>query len=183
MDSAAAAPILARMNLQNAIFDGWAGPLRVIVVGTLAYGLLILALRASGKRTLSKLNAFDLVITVSFGSTLATILLSRDTPLAEGATALVLLIALQYAVARLSVASGRFARLVRAEPTLLLSRGSYCRDAMRRERITEADIEQVIRKEGLDGAGAVRAVILESDGSFAVFAADRPAAGGSSDPI
>jgi uncharacterized membrane protein YcaP (DUF421 family) len=32
----------------------------------------------SGKRTLAKMNAFDLVVTVALGSTLATILLSRD---------------------------------------------------------------------------------------------------------
>jgi uncharacterized membrane protein YcaP (DUF421 family) len=32
-------------------------------------------LRVSGKRTLAKLNAFDFVVTVALGSTLATILL------------------------------------------------------------------------------------------------------------
>jgi len=33
-------------------------------------------LRVSGKRTLAKLNAFDFVVTVALGSTLATILLN-----------------------------------------------------------------------------------------------------------
>jgi uncharacterized membrane protein YcaP (DUF421 family) len=41
-------------------------------------------LRVSGKRTLAKMNAFDLVVTVALGSTLATILLSADVSLAEG---------------------------------------------------------------------------------------------------
>jgi uncharacterized membrane protein YcaP (DUF421 family) len=41
-------------------------------------------LRISGKRTLSKMNAFDLVVTVALGSTLATVLLSTDVALAEG---------------------------------------------------------------------------------------------------
>lgn len=65
-------------------FDGWTGLLRVLVVGTLAYAALVLLLRVSGKRTLSKMNAFDLVVTVALGSTLATVLLSRDVALAEG---------------------------------------------------------------------------------------------------
>ena len=59
-------------------FDDWGGLARVAVVGFLAYGGLVLLLRVSGKRTLSKMNAFDLVVTVALGSTLATILLSSS---------------------------------------------------------------------------------------------------------
>jgi uncharacterized membrane protein YcaP (DUF421 family) len=58
------------------LFDSWAGLGRVLLVGTLAYVVLVLLLRISGKRTLSKLNAFDLVVTVALGSILATVLLS-----------------------------------------------------------------------------------------------------------
>jgi uncharacterized membrane protein YcaP (DUF421 family) len=68
-------------------FDSWTGMLRVVVVGTLAYAALVLLLRATGKRTLSKMNAFDLVVTVALGSTLATVLLSKDIALAEGVVA------------------------------------------------------------------------------------------------
>lgn len=53
-------------------FDNWMGILRVLVGG--AYATLVVFLRVSGKRTLAKLNAFDLVITVSLGSTLASII-------------------------------------------------------------------------------------------------------------
>ena len=53
-------------------FDSWAGLGRVLVVGVLAYSALVLLLRISGKRTLTKMNAFDLVVTVALGSTLAT---------------------------------------------------------------------------------------------------------------
>ena len=56
-------------------FNGWGNLLRVIVVGLLAYATLIFFLRISGNRTLSKMNAFDLIVTVALGSTLATVLL------------------------------------------------------------------------------------------------------------
>jgi len=65
-------------------FQGWQGLLRVIVCA-LAYGALVLLLHVSGKRTLSKWNAFDLVLTVALGS--ATVLLSKDVALAEGVVA------------------------------------------------------------------------------------------------
>lgn len=53
------------------LFQGWPGLARTAVVGSMAYAGLVLFLRISGKRTLSKLNAFDLVVTVALGSTLA----------------------------------------------------------------------------------------------------------------
>jgi hypothetical protein len=42
------------------LFDSWAGLGRVLLVGSLAYGALVLLLRISGKRTLTKLNAFSI---------------------------------------------------------------------------------------------------------------------------
>ncbi|MFN3846729.1 MAG: hypothetical protein ACK4RZ_13055 [Paracoccaceae bacterium] len=59
-----------------------------------AHAVLILMLRISGKRMLSKMNAFDLVVTVALGSTPATVLLNDAVPLAEGIVALMLLILL-----------------------------------------------------------------------------------------
>ena len=62
------------------ILTSWQDILRLTVTGVLAYGGLIAVLRLSGKRTLSKLSAFDFVVTVALGSSLATILLSKSTP-------------------------------------------------------------------------------------------------------
>ncbi len=157
------------MDWTEMFFQSWSGVVRTIIVGTLAYLFLVFSLRVSGKRTLAKLNAFDLVVTVAFGSTLASILLSEDVALAEGATALVLLILLQYAVTSLSVRSKWFARAVRSEPTLLLRDGEPLPDAMRKARVTEEELETVLRTEGQRRPEAVAAVILESDGSFSVI--------------
>src|SRR5919106_2012602 len=121
-------------------FDSWTGLGRVLMVGTLAYVALVAVLRISGKRTLTKLNAFDLVVTVALGSTLATVLLSKSVALAEGVLALGLLVFLQYAIAWLSVRSPGFQALIKAEPTLLLHRGRFLAAAMRAERITREEI-------------------------------------------
>lgn len=156
-------------TLSDMLFQGWTGILRTLVVGTLAYALLVLSLRASGKRTLAKLNAFDLVVTVALGSTLATILLSEKVALAEGVTAFLTLIGLQYAVAWLSVRSRRVARLVRSEPTLLLRDGAVLHGALKRARVTEEELDSVLRAQGPGRRAGVAAVVLESDGSFSVI--------------
>lgn len=150
-------------------FQGWNGIVRTLVVGTLAYIFLVVSLRVSGKRTLAKLNAFDLVVTVAFGSVVASILLNESVALAEGATALVLLITLQYVVTALSVRLSGFARFVRSEPALLLRDGAPLPQALRRARVTQEELETVVRTQGSRGFDGIRAVILESDGSFSVI--------------
>lgn len=159
-------------TLSDWLFKGWSSVGRVLVVGLLAYTGLLLLLRISGKRTLSKMNAFDLVVTVALGSTLSTILVSRQTGVADGLTALALLIGLQYAVAWLSVRWPDFKKLVKGEPTLLLHRGHYLRGAMRRQRITEDEVLAALRSSGAARPDEVAAVVLETDGSFTVLKSD-----------
>lgn len=149
-------------------FDSWDGLLRVVVVGVLAYAGLVLLLRTSGKRTLSKMNAFDFVVTVALGSTLATILLSSDVALAEGLLAFALLIVLQFVVTWLSVRSPTFRRVIKNEPRLLFCEGSFLQDAMREERVTVEEVEAAVRQQGLADFGQVGVAVLETDGSVTV---------------
>lgn len=154
-------------------FESWFGLLRVLVVGPLAYGLLVLLLRVSGKRTLAKLNAFDLVVTVALGSTLATVLLSKSLVLAEGVMALVVLAGLQYLVAWSSVRFDRFSDLVRSEPTLLLRDGQFLDEALRAQRVRRDEVRAALRGAGVAGIAGAAAVILETDGSFSVIKAEK----------
>ena len=150
-------------------FNDWAGLGRTLIVGVLAYAALILLLRISGKRTLSKMNAFDLIVTVALGSTLATVLLSKDVALAEGVLAFVALILLQFSITWMSVRSSSFSRMVKAEPALLFHRGQFLRRVMKFERVNEAEIRAAVREQGIGSLGGVEAVVLETDGSFSVI--------------
>ena len=160
-------------------FDSWFALLRVVVVGTLAYTALVVLLRTSGKRTLAKLNAFDLVVTVALGSTLATVILSKSVVLLEGVVAFLLLVSLQYLVAWLSVRWPRFSDLVKSEPTLLFHRGRFLDTALRAQRLTRAEILAAIRSAGAASAEHVAAVVLETDGTLSVIR-DTNAAGSTS---
>ncbi|WP_043540096.1 DUF421 domain-containing protein [Salinarimonas rosea] len=153
----------------DAFLAPWSDLLRIVVVGTLAYAGLVLVLRVTGKRTLTKLNAFDLVVTVALGSTLATILLNRDVALAEGLTAFATLILLQWVVTFASVRSRRVHTLVKATPRLLVHRGEILEDALRQERVSRAEVLAAARSSGAPELSAVGAVVLETDGSLSVL--------------
>lgn len=150
-------------------FDNAADLWRIALIGVLTYGLLVVVLRVSGKRTLAKMNAFDLVVTVALGSTLATILLSRDVSLTEGAAALVLLVTLQFVATWLSVRWAPLRSALKSTPTLVLRDGELLSDALRRQRVTDNEIYQAIRSQGIGDVAQVAAVVLETDGSFSVI--------------
>lgn len=150
-------------------FDGWSDVLRVLVVGTLAYLALVAWLRVTGKRTVSKWNAFDLIVTIALGSTLSTVLLSRDVALVEGIAGIGLLIMLQYAITWLSVRFRPVREAVKSTPTLLLRDGAIQGEAMRRQRVTESELHAAVRARGHASLEGIDAVVLETDGTFSVI--------------
>lgn len=153
-------------------FDTWAQVLRVLIAGAVAYIAVLLVLRVAGKRTLAKLNAFDLVVTVAVGSTLATIILNAAVSIAEGVAALVLLAALQTIAALVSSRVRKGHAVLTSPPTVLLTHGRFHDEALRRQRISAVEVRQAIRSSGQGDVNAIATVVLESDGSLSVIAED-----------
>ncbi|MGM8229082.1 DUF421 domain-containing protein [Cellvibrio sp. ARAG 10.3] len=150
-------------------FDGWYDVVRVFMVGILAYAALVFLLRISGKRTLSKMNAFDLIVTIALGSTLATVLLSKEVALIEGVAAFMMLIGLQYIITWASVRSHWVENLIKAEPSLLFYEGRFLTDALRQQRVTQEEVLFAVRSQGLPQIENVAAIVLETDGSLTVL--------------
>ncbi|MFD1719995.1 DUF421 domain-containing protein [Amnibacterium endophyticum] len=154
-------------------FDDWADVLRVLAVGSTSYVALVLLLRASGKRTLSQLNAFDFIVTVALGSTLATILLSSDVSWVEGVTALVLLVGLQFGFATVSARWPRTRAAMTSTPAVLLRDGEILLDTLERSRLTESEVRQAVRSAGAGDLALVAAVVLETDGKLSVITTEQ----------
>ncbi len=150
-------------------FDTWSDLARVAVVGSAAYVTLVLVLRLSGKRTLAKLNAFDLAVTVALGSALATVLLSSDVSWAEGALAFAVLAVLQFLVSWLSARLPRGRSVVTAQPTVVLRDGQPDHVGLRDQRLTVEELRQAVRSTGVGGFDQLAAVVLASDGTLRVI--------------
>lgn len=156
-------------------FSDWMSLARIAIVSLSGYAALVLILRVSGKRTLTKMSAFDLVVTVALGSTLATSILSKDVSIAEGALAFAMLVLLQYAVAWVATRSPTFSHVLKSEPTLVFYRGEFRRSALRRERLTEGEVRSAVREHGVAAMEEVEAVVLEASGDLSVIVhASRP---------
>lgn len=149
-------------------FDGWYNLGRAAGLAFIGFLALIVVLRASGKRTLSKMNVFDFVFVVAVGSLFAAAVVDKSVTLIEGLVAMTVLVLVQTALAALAARSVRFERLLNGEPTLLFSHGDFLHRAMKKERITEEEVRAAIREQGIERVEDVDAVVLENDGSLTV---------------
>lgn len=147
--------------------------IRILVVGTLTYIILLLLLRISGQRTLAQMKGFDFIVTIAIGSTFGRLLTATGVSLAESATALFLLIGLQYLVAWLTTKSSAFTKFATNEPVLLYFQGQFLRDRMKAQRVTQKELMGVVRQQGIGSLNKVEAIVMEASGKFAVVEKER----------
>ncbi len=155
-------------SLTQGLFGSWSSILHTLVIGSLSYFGLIVWLRISGKRTLSKWNAFDFVVTIALGSVLASAMLNKSTPLSQAMVGFGLLVGYQFLLTWLSVRTPFIQRLIKAEPTLLTFKGRLLDSALKDTRVAKGEVLAAIRNQGHSSIEEVDAVVLETDGSFSV---------------
>jgi len=93
--------------------------LRTLIV----YGGLVLLMRLAGKRVLSQLNTFDLVVVLLLSNVVQNAIIGPDDSLVGGLLGAAILLAVNGLVVRLSFANGFVARLFEGTDTVLVENG------------------------------------------------------------
>ena len=155
--------------MEKIFFDSWESIIRTLIITVLAYIGLILFLRLSGKRTLSKMNAFDFIVTIALGSTLATVMLNKNVALVDGLLGFFLLIFLQFLITYLSARYKGINELVKSTPSLLAYKGEMLMQVLKRERISREEIMAFLRKKGKSSLEPADAIVLETDGTLTLI--------------
>ncbi|MFL9845722.1 DUF421 domain-containing protein [Flavobacterium rhizosphaerae] len=155
--------------MNKLFFDTWESVLRTFIITILAYIALIILLRISGKRSLSKMNAFDFVVTIALGSAFAAVTLNKDIPLADGITVFVLLIGMQFIITWLAVRYKTVSHLVTNRPAMLLYKGELYENILKQERVTMQEIYSAARKKGIAELKDIDIAILEPTGDILII--------------
>lgn len=150
-------------------FRGWEAVARIALIGAVGYVTLLVLLRVTGQRTLAQMTPFDMIITVTIGSAFGRVLTAENVPVVEVIVVFVVLVALQWIALGVRGRLPAVGRLMRSAPTMLYYQGERTEPALRRHRVTEADLQEAIRKSGLGSLDQAEAVILEPDGTLAVI--------------
>lgn len=144
-------------------------PLGEVVIRVAAvYAMLVMMVRVAGKREIGQLTPLDLLAMLILSETVSPALTNQDGSLLAAWTAALTLIALTALLSRLTHRSRRFERWIEGTPVVLARSGEVDDDACARERISDAELEAALRKNGLRGPHETELVVLEADGSISV---------------
>jgi uncharacterized membrane protein YcaP (DUF421 family) len=133
-----------------------------------SYGLVLL--RVSGRRTFGHWSALDIVISIIVGSALGRAM-TGSAPLPGTMAAAAVMVGLHVLIASVVARSRRLARIVEGEPVTLIEQGRIDHEARKNAMISECDLSEALRQEGIDGeaeADGVKRMTLEPSGKISV---------------
>lgn len=143
----------------------WQMSIRGIVV--FAYGLLLV--RFPGQRIFGKSSAFDIVLAVLVGSNLSRAL-TGNSPFLATLAATTVIVLVHWGVAHLAAHSRLLSWLAKGAVVRLVENGKPDRARMARHGITDGDLEEAMRLEGVERLDQVERACLERNGKISVVA-------------
>lgn len=129
------------------------------------YAFLLLGLRLAGKRELSQLNPFDLVVLLLLANTVQNAIIGNDDSLAGGLVGAAALLVLNAVVVRVLYHYGKL-DTIEGRPDSLIRNGRILRHHLERELITVAELEAAARRQGIASLAHVRDCKLETGGAL-----------------
>lgn len=145
-------------------------PFYVLILRTaIVYGIVFVALRWAGKRQVAQMGAAELMVLLLLSESVQTSMVGPDESvvggLIVGLTLLLLSMTLEFVAYRFR----RAEPVIEGSPALLIRRGKLCEETMRREWINRSDLQQMLRKQGVQSPAEVDLAVLESDGTLSII--------------
>lgn len=133
------------------------------------YVVMLLGTRLAGRRTLATMSAFDALVTVALGTTLATTALSADPPLPQGFALIGTLLALQVALAHVCRRWPRTRAVIDFEPRDVIRDGDFVERNLARMQLSRPDVLSKLRQQGIDRSEDVERAVMEPTGELSVL--------------
>ena len=139
-------------------------PWQIAVRALAAYVYLLVTTRASGKRVISQATPFDFVVALIVGDLIDDAIWA-EVSMAKFAGAAASIFLCDAIVKISSFHSTRLLHLFNGVPRVMLRDGSEDRRALRREQLSEDDLEHLLRLDGIEREkwGDVHLAVLERD--------------------
>lgn len=132
------------------------------------YVLMLLVVRALGKRTVGNFSAFDLLVALMLGEVVDEIIYG-DVRFIQGSVAIAVIGALAYGDSWLAYSSKRWNAALEGNPTVVVRNGAFDHKGMRAERMNEPEVLAHLRSQGIHDMREVKLAIVEQDGSVSVL--------------
>jgi uncharacterized membrane protein YcaP (DUF421 family) len=146
--------------------------MEIVFRAAVLYLFLWFVMRLLGKKELGQMSAFELVLLLAIGDLVQQGVTQEDysvtgAMLAIGAFAVLILLG--------SYVSFRFPGsrdVLEGIPVVIVQDGRLREDVMRLERLTDSEVREALREQGIDDLRTVRVGLLEADGKFSFITGD-----------
>ncbi len=142
----------------------------IILKAAVAYVVLWIIIRLSGRRTVGQLTTFDLLLFLVIGGVSARAIMGQDYALTSAFLVVMTIVLIDVGLSLLERDSPSLSRILKGVPTLVVENGRVLEGRMRRCRLTEDDVMQSARRvRGIHRMEDIRFAVLEADGSISII--------------
>ena len=136
----------------------------LVLRATFVFFLMLVITRAVGRRELSSMEPFDLILLVVMGDLIQQGVTQSDYSLTGSTIVIVTIAVLTVGTAYLSYRFRRLRPLLEGEPVVLVSDGRVLEKNLRRQRMTVEEVLAEARLQSIDGLEHIRFAVLETNG-------------------
>jgi uncharacterized membrane protein YcaP (DUF421 family) len=154
------------------IFSFTVSPLELMLRGTLMYWFLFIVFRFVLRRDVGSLGLSDFLFVVILGDAAQNGMIGSATSAIEGMVLIGTLVFWSYMLDFMSFKFTFVQRFTAAPRLCLVRNGKLLRKNMRREFITDEELNAKIRQEGVEDIASVKLMYLEADGEISVIRQD-----------
>jgi uncharacterized membrane protein YcaP (DUF421 family) len=148
--------------------------METVIKTAIVYVLLLVLMRLAGRRTLGKINTFDLVLVLIIGGTTQRALLGQDYSVTNALLVVVTLIVMDVLFSLIERDSPTFSKLVNGTPLIVVQDGQPLPGRLRRARLTADEVLAAARRtHGICAFADIKYAILEASGDISIIPAAR----------
>jgi uncharacterized membrane protein YcaP (DUF421 family) len=138
----------------------------IVLRGIVVFVFLYVLMRVIGRRELSSLEPFDLILLVVLGDSVQQGLTQDDYSMTGAILAIGTIAILQLVVSYANFRFPRLRPLLDGDPIVLVEHGKTIEKNMRRERVTMDDVMQAARLQNIASLGDVDWAVMETSGAI-----------------
>ena len=138
----------------------------IVLRGIVVFAFLYVLMRLIGRRELSTLEPFDLILLVVLGDAVQQGLTQDDYSLTGAILAIGTIALLQLGVSYANFRFPKLRPLLDGEPIVVVQDGKPIERNMRRERLTSEDLATALRKQSIASLDEVKWGVMETSGSI-----------------
>jgi uncharacterized membrane protein YcaP (DUF421 family) len=140
--------------------------MQTVLRAAVMFAFIWLVMRAIGRKELSGMSAFELVLLIVMGDLIQQGVTQQDNSMTAAMLAVATMSLLVVGTSYVSFRWRRLAPIAEGISVIIVRNGRLQRQTLRIERLTQEEVEDAARQQGIGDLRDVAVGILESDGTF-----------------